>query len=264
MKVQNILLTGDDGYDSLGTRLLISALKDSFSLKIAGTKTQQSAVGGMANFKTGGKWGISKVDDIEAFWVSGTPIDAVYCGSQYYKQKFDLVVSGINWGPNIGTSRSSGTIAAALIGTDFYGHAIAVNWNLKPSQWFTHAEDKNVSNDLIVYPGNVVGKFIDRAIENNMWDAQLLNVNLPTHMTKKVIFTKPISNPNKFYRTDVVLDVAQKQYSFKNTIRSLKSDKNIKQDGIAIQNGYISVTPLKTHSLDTVIWDKLKGKKLNL
>jgi 5'/3'-nucleotidase SurE len=41
-----ILLTGDDGYNSIGTRLLVHALKNEHTLQIAATKSQQSGVGG--------------------------------------------------------------------------------------------------------------------------------------------------------------------------------------------------------------------------
>lgn len=52
-KKKKILLTGDDGYDSLGTRLLVRGLRDEFDLKIAGTKDQMSGVGGENEF---GRW----------------------------------------------------------------------------------------------------------------------------------------------------------------------------------------------------------------
>ena len=53
MNIKRILLTGDDGYNSLGTRLLIYFLKDRYELAIAGTKHQQSGVGGHVNVLKG-------------------------------------------------------------------------------------------------------------------------------------------------------------------------------------------------------------------
>lgn len=41
MAKKRVLLTGDDGYNSLGTRLVIAALKESYELQIAGTLRQQ-------------------------------------------------------------------------------------------------------------------------------------------------------------------------------------------------------------------------------
>ena len=46
MAKKRILLTGDDGYQSLGTRLVAHVLRENYDLTIAGTVSQQSAVGG--------------------------------------------------------------------------------------------------------------------------------------------------------------------------------------------------------------------------
>ena len=48
MKVKKILLSGDDGYEAVGIRVLVELLKDSYELKIAATKGQRSAIGGGA------------------------------------------------------------------------------------------------------------------------------------------------------------------------------------------------------------------------
>lgn len=50
-----ILLTGDDGFSSIATRLLVHFLKDDYQLFIGGTSTQQSAMGGRLTLK-GGPW----------------------------------------------------------------------------------------------------------------------------------------------------------------------------------------------------------------
>lgn len=44
MAIKTILLTGDDGYNAVGIKILIDILGNDYQLKIAGTKSQQSGV----------------------------------------------------------------------------------------------------------------------------------------------------------------------------------------------------------------------------
>jgi len=60
-KVKTILLTGDDGYNAVGIKILIDILRKDYQLKVTGTKSQQSGVGGKLNIKKDLKWGQTKV-----------------------------------------------------------------------------------------------------------------------------------------------------------------------------------------------------------
>ena len=95
-QIKTILLTGDDGYNALGIRVLAHLLKDNYEVSIIATKTQQSAMGGKLTLSGSFKWGKEKVDGIDAVWVDGTPIDVTEFSQGYFKHKFDLVISGIN------------------------------------------------------------------------------------------------------------------------------------------------------------------------
>src|SRR3989338_10762721 len=113
MTIRQVLLTGDDGYNSIGIRLVANLLKSKYKLVIAGTKSQQSGVGGKLSVFSGGKWGVTDMDGIPALSVSGTPADAIECARAYFQTKFDLVISGINLGLNVSDPFTSGTMAAA-------------------------------------------------------------------------------------------------------------------------------------------------------
>src|SRR4030043_988938 len=131
MRTNRILLTGDDGYNSLGTRVLIHHLKDKYDISVVGTKVQQSGVGGKLTLDRSFKWGLKKVDGIEAIWVDGTPVDAIEFAQGYFKKPFDLVISGINWGENVTPALiSSGTFSAAVraLGVKIAGRAIAMSY----------------------------------------------------------------------------------------------------------------------------------------
>jgi len=148
LKKKRILLTGDDGYNSLGTRLLIHYLKETYELAIAATRDQQSGVGGHGSFDTRGTWEEVNVDGVPGFWVSGYPVDAVECAQGYFKKKFDIVISGINWGANVsGSVVTSGTIAAALraLFVQLTPQGIAISWQTPRTDGITSIREMRIS-----------------------------------------------------------------------------------------------------------------------
>ena len=149
MSVKNILITSDDGYNAMGVRVLASLLKNKYNLKITGTLDQMSGVGGKLSLK-GGSFGITEVDGVEALYVDGTPVDAVEVANSYYPDRFDLVLSGINWGQNTGGSVvSSGTVSVALraLVIGITERAIALSWRLPGEHWTKrHNGDESISD----------------------------------------------------------------------------------------------------------------------
>jgi 5'/3'-nucleotidase SurE len=115
-----ILLTNDDGFDALGIRALADALAR------AGHRVTLAAPAGNASGSgmsfTWGEIGVRQVSASPAvFAVDGSPATAVVVGATALYpagRRPDLVVSGINHGPNDGALLVlSGTVGAALAGT---------------------------------------------------------------------------------------------------------------------------------------------------
>lgn len=108
----NILLTNDDGYDSEGIRLLYKKLAKYGEVTIVAPKTQQSAKSASITINKGIE--ATKVDE-RIFSFDGTPADCVAFGLSSLDKKFDLVVSGCNYGLNISFDCVfSGTIGACI------------------------------------------------------------------------------------------------------------------------------------------------------
>ena len=202
MKVKRILLTGDDGYNSIGIRALIHFLRPQYELAIAGTFSQQSGVGGHVSVAHGGKWGETKVDGVDAFWVDGFPCDAIEGAREYYKEPFDLIISGINFGANIGSALiSSGTFSAAYLGVAFEigPRAIVMSWESPASVWYkSHSHDDDIS-EFLAYPGDVAEKLFHLAVDNDFWNAPIVNINFPKKKAKRAIFTKLLANTIDYY-----------------------------------------------------------------
>jgi len=117
MKNKNILITNDDGYDSVGIKILenyFSKIKSNY--KIVAPLEQRS--GASSSITIYGKLKVSKINS-SCFAVDGTPVDCVKFGlKNIFPTKPNLVVSGINKGDNSGFSvLYSGTIGAVFEST---------------------------------------------------------------------------------------------------------------------------------------------------
>ena len=128
----HILLTNDDGYFAPGLQTLYQALKagTNHEISIVAPDSQRSATGHAITLfqpllltehelSAGGK----------GYAVSGMPSDCVKLAIQgELVAKPDLVISGLNFGPNLGTDVFySGTVAAAMEGVLLGVPALAVS-----------------------------------------------------------------------------------------------------------------------------------------
>lgn len=117
-----ILVTNDDGIDSPGLWAVVEELRWVGEVVVVAPQGEQSGVGTSVNlrravnvFPQAGKKGVYTTD--------GTPVDGVIIAFRVlFPEGIDLVISGINRGPNIGYDVFvSGTVASALAG---YFHGV--------------------------------------------------------------------------------------------------------------------------------------------
>jgi len=243
--MKRILLTGDDGYNSVGTKILVHLLKDKYELKIAATTEQRSGVGGHINLKDGGKFGIDQVDGVEALWVDKYPVDAIECARSYFKEPFDLIISGINWGENVGVAfATSGTISAALrgLGIGLSNKAITISWKVDSELW-TKTNSHLGIEPYLDYPGKRAVELIEKIIENDFFGIDGFNINLPIKDTKEVRITKQIEDLSDFYLYPIELDREKGIFIYPNGVTGKDISENY--DVGAINKGFISVTPIQ-------------------
>lgn len=267
--VKNILLTSDDGYDSLGVRLLIAALKDHYTLKIAATKTQQSGVGGKIHLAEGGQWGRDTVGGIEAVWVDRAPVDAIHLARTLWGQEhIDLVISGINMGSNIGGAGliSSGTFSAAFraLGIKLAPRGIAMSWESPADMWMAHDNHtKTHAEDLAAWLVPAAKELVSQAIQDDFWGASMLNINFPSQATTKAVFTMPLPDAGDYY--DAVLRLDEAKGTFKYPFEEVNGkDLDASLDAGAIRAGQISITPCRSDMLDLEVYTASKNRSLNL
>jgi len=264
--VKKLLITGDDGYNSIGIRALIYLLKNNYELYIAGSKDQMSGIGGKVTME-GFSWEEGEVDGVKALVVNGTPSDAMELALSYFDgKKFDLVISGINMGANLGAATfTSGTVAAALraLGIGLCKNAIALNWDLSYEHWMKKHNGYEDLSEITEYPGKACVKLIEIAFASGFWNTPLLNINLPKEKSGKALFTRPIYDLTLAYDYSISQNLAKKRYSYEgDRIDSPKLDGTY--DTKALINGFISITPCKFDILNEQAYDNNKEKTLEL
>ena len=106
-----ILVTNDDGHDAEGLAALKEMAKDFGEVVVVAPKENNSYIGHRVTVRQ--PMSVEQVED--GFWVlDGTPADCVRVALKALGRDFDLVLSGINHGGNLGADvYASGTVAAA-------------------------------------------------------------------------------------------------------------------------------------------------------
>jgi 5'-nucleotidase len=133
-----VLLSNDDGVHAAGLRALAAAFEGDEVWVCAPDREQSAASHAISLHRP------LRLHEVAPRWyaVDGTPTDAVYVGMNLVLrgQWPDVVVSGVNHGPNLGNDvHYSGTVAAAMEGALLGVSAIAVSLAAPPPHDFTEA-----------------------------------------------------------------------------------------------------------------------------
>jgi 5'-nucleotidase len=172
-----ILVSNDDGIYAEGLWALVKELRDIATVTVVAPDRDQSGAGTSVTFRHPVRMFEIKspVDRVVAYSVEGTPADSVILALKLVlKDGVDLVVSGVNEGPNLGDDVFiSGTIGAALQGF-FYGI---------PSIAFSIAAFGSLHFDTCAR----LAKLMAEEIANEGLSRRvLLNVNLPNLPQEKI------------------------------------------------------------------------------
>jgi len=113
-----VLLTNDDGVNAPGLWALAGELMQAADVLIVAPDREQSGVGTSITLHQPLRVRPAKaaIPGVEAYSIEGTPADSVIVGAKMlWPDAVDLVISGINEGPNLGRDvLVSGTVGAAL------------------------------------------------------------------------------------------------------------------------------------------------------
>lgn len=173
-----ILVTNDDGITSPGLFAVKQALEQCGQVAVIAPDKNRSAIG--RGITIGESLNVEEVqfpDGSSGYSVDGTPVDCVRLASLGFLEWVpDIVVSGINLGPNLGDDITySGTVAAAFEGIMLGTPAIAVSIE-RPGGW------KVMGNEGVFHFDSVAkftARLAEKLLDNPLPGPVLLNINSP-------------------------------------------------------------------------------------
>ncbi|MDH4127721.1 MAG: 5'/3'-nucleotidase SurE [Spirochaetota bacterium] len=231
----NVLLTNDDGINGEGLirlREVLQTVKDIKLTVIAPDSERSASSHRITIFEPL----ILKEIDKNTFTLSGTPADCVKIALDgFLKEKVDLVVSGVNNGPNMGIDTFySGTVAAAR---EACFHSIpAVAFSI---DGYTHEKEFDTATHFALI---IIRKLLLRKLPNNI----LLNVNIPNVKKEIVRGIKVTSLGNRIYRDQVIEREAPfgwKYFWIGGELPGYGYKEN--SDFNTVENNFVSLTPLQ-------------------
>lgn len=232
----NILITNDDGIYSPGIAALARIAAQFGKVIVVAPDVEQSSMGHAVTHSRPLSVKKSPIvfegEGIEAWRVNGTPADCVALGSHLYTG-IDVVLSGINMGPNLGNGMwHSGTLAAAKQAVLLGIRGIALS---------TPVGKTEPDFDALA---PFVEKTLALLFENN--DLALYNVNFPPN-PKGMQWTR---QSVRLYDGTIIPGVdpmGRKHYWF--TVTPLEPAEE-GTDRWAVENDYVSITPLRLDLTD--------------
>ncbi len=240
-----ILVVNDDGYQAEGLKILIEVLKDFGELYVIAPKEHHSGKSNAITIQKALHTKEIKLPFVKkAYYVKGFPADCARISSALFSDvKFDLLVSGINEGANVGSNiMHSGTIGAAVEGLHLNIPAIAVS---SPVGNYYNAKN---------YTKSLIKTILKHKLESHLY---VLNINFPENDTKPqgVYFSHQSVNyqPNTFIKKgNKYLPVYKR-----------KEDHDTNSDVYGYFNNFITITPILRVKNDDKVLKELKEKSVN-
>lgn len=238
-----ILITNDDGIYSPGIASLAKVAKKFGEVRVVAPDVEQSSMGHAVTHSRPLSYKRSPIEfeDIEAYRVNGTPADCVAMGMHLWRN-VDVVLSGINMGPNLGNSMwHSGTLAAAKQAVLFGVKGIALSTPV--------GKTEPDFERLAPY----VAETLELLLQDNI--LALYNVNFPPQ-PKGIVWTR---QSVRLY-DGVILPgtdpLGRKHYWF--TVTPLEPAEE-GTDRWAVENDMVSITPLRLDLTDeTTLSEKVR------
>jgi len=245
-----ILVSNDDGIDSLGISVLVKSLKQIADVTVVAPQYEQSAVGHAITMKIPLRvTPYFKNGDFFGYAVDGTPADCVKMGIRnIMKEPPDLVISGINYGSNTAINIIySGTVSAAREAAIMDVPAIAISITNHTTKEFNYAA--KLAKMLAI-----------KLMNNKLPLGTLLNVNVPDVPEEKIagiVLTKQGKS-----KWDDIYEQRQDPYArdyYWLTGKMFEVDTDADIDQVAIRNNYVSVTPIHFDLTDYETFKKMKS-----
>ena len=234
-----ILICNDDGIGADGIVALAAALDGLGTLAVVAPATEQSAVGHAITVREPMRahpWPFEVPSgDVWARAVTGTPADCIKIAVQkLLPRRPDLVVSGINHGPNTAVNvLYSGTVSAASEATILGIPAMAVSHE----SWSAHIDFE--------FAGRTARRLAEQVLARGLPPDVLLNVNVPKRPADEIQGIRVTRQARARWEEEFEerRDPMDRPYYWLGG-RFIDLDDRPDTDLAALADGFVSVTPL--------------------
>ncbi|MCX6147940.1 MAG: 5'/3'-nucleotidase SurE [Candidatus Kapabacteria bacterium] len=246
----NILVSNDDGIDSLGIVSLVRALKPLGKVTVVAPDRQQSAVGHSLTFSSPLRaTPFHRDGEILGYSINGTPCDCVKLAlSTLLDEKPDMVISGINHGANTAINiLYSGTVSAATEGMLSGIPSMAVSVN---------SHDNNADFSSAMHYSYLLAKNL---LNLNMPKDTFLNVNIPALPLESIKGIKTVEHNSSLWKDEYIErfdPFGQKYYWFSGKYEVFNS--NVDVDDILLEEDYVTITPVQYNLTNKVFLKNIK------
>lgn len=236
-KSLRILITNDDGYQAEGINTLFNVLSRRHDVYMLAPDGERSACSNAINLRT--EMIMKKIED-RKWSLTDYPADCVSIAMKSgHFPHFDLVVSGINHGPNLGEDTFfSGTVAGARTAYIFGTSGIAISIDS-----FTGSEYFDDAAEFLL-------QYIDERMADILHSKVLLNINYPDRAANEIAGRAFAFTSRRVYN-DTYETISQNDIStvlkLTGTIDTHHEDGS---DVAMLEKGYISITPLSVACTD--------------
>lgn len=254
-----ILISNDDGIVASGIRALVEALSRENDVYVVAPDRERSAAGHSLTLHSP-----IRVEELEPKlgakrnWVTtGTPGDCVKLGLNGIlseDEKPDVVISGINHGPNLGADIFySGTVSCAIEGAILGYPAIAMS-----------LASLNYEPENFALAANFVAKFLPKLMKVNLPKKSLLNINVPALDADDIAGIAVTELGTRMFTDQYErrVDPRGKVYYWM-AGELIRTDAHDGTDINAIRNNMISITPLTFDITATDVMPQLKKELCN-
>jgi 5'-nucleotidase len=213
MNHRNILITNDDGIHSPGLLAAVEAVVEIGEVTVIAPSQQQTGMGRSITGDVDAR--LTPID----YRMNGVKINAYHCecspaliirhslNTLYATDKPDLLISGINYGENLGVNiTTSGTVGAALEGASFGIPTIAVSkqTDIESHHKYTDQDWQTASHFLRYFSGILLDKKMPV-------DVEVLKIDVPagadpstpwrlTRLARTSYYSKVYQQPTKYSR----------------------------------------------------------------
>ncbi len=225
-----ILVSNDDGYQAEGINKLTQALSEIAEVIVVAPNENKSAAS--SSLTIGKPLNPVQIDE-NIFAIDATPSDCVHlalCG--FLKESIDLVVTGINYGANLGDDVIySGTVAGAIEGRFLGLPSIAISlasWDCK------HFETAAI----------IAKRLVEKIEKAPLSHNTIINVNVPDVPIEQIKGIKSTRLGNRHMSEPSIQDQNDPTLYWIGE-NGPEADNGEGTDFHAITNNFVSVTPLQ-------------------